>query len=348
MGPLFYYGDGAELPNAPKRGKLAQWNFEGSTPEKVELGEAAASIIASGAQVWTDSFTLGITDEASAFPVFYATGTQDEAKLLDIINSCSRRLGNSDFVDLSSAVNWILNEPGFYLHNYTVTEGQGAAMDASNPESYTPGESTWKDLSGSGNDLNLNPQVDFDPSDAGGSFVFDGQAGTGMYTAEGSNQYNIAGDITMESWIKLTPTFDNALSTKPIIVNKENCYEMAIDRDNGYLDWAFWPITVGGWYWRGIQTTNLKDNKWHHVVVTRNNAGNEVAYINGAQVAVHNGPSGNLKAVVNMVNIAGRGGGTTPNSNLPGKIGDVKVYNKALSASEVLTNYQAGKARFNK
>lgn len=347
MGPLFYHGNNPELSNAPKRAKLAQWNFDGEKPEKVESGQAVMPVVITGGQVWTDSFTLGMTDEASAFPVFYSSGTLGEEKLLEIINSCSRRVGGSDYLTASDGVNWILSDDRFYLHNYTITAGQSSAMDSSNPESYTPGDTTWKDLSGSGNDLTLNPTVEFD-DDGGGSFVFDGEDGTGMYTDASANQYDIVGDITMEGWIKLTPKFNSASTTKPIVFNKENAYEMAIDRDNGYLDWAIWPVTVGGWYWRGIPSVDLRDNKWHHIVVTRNLNGNEVAYVDGNQVVTHNGPAGNIKEVVNRVNIAGRGGGTSPNSNLPGKVGDIKVYNRVLSPSEVEINFKAGKARFNK
>jgi hypothetical protein len=92
--------------------------------------------------------------------------------------------------------------------------------------------------------------------------------------------------------------------------------------------------------------TNLFDNKWHHVVCTRDSS-NVNIYIDGIlNVTAGNGGTWtgtNVWASMDMLI------GNNPNNiyyYFNGSINIAKIYNKGLTASEVLTNYNALKTRF--
>ena len=101
------------------------------------------------------------------------------------------------------------------------------------------------------------------------------------------------------------------------------------------------------------QVTTIMGTKWTYVVGTFNSSGNtQTLYINGSQHSTRTaGGSPNPGAVTGMI---GRndifsnhlGGSSTSDPVLDGQIGPVHIYDRTLSAAEVLENYNVWKLRF--
>ena len=117
-----------------------------------------------------------------------------------------------------------------------------------------------------------------------------------------------------------------------IIYNKENEYEMSAG--GGYISYAFRP----NWAWVG--NTAFNTNQWYHTMLTYDQV-YQILYVNGAEVyrAALSGAIGNVYS--NDLRIGARGAPGAAYGFFNGSIPVVKVYNRALSASEVLQNFNS-------
>ena len=82
---------------------------------------------------------------------------------------------------------------------------------------------------------------------------------------------------------------------------------------------------------------------WFHVACTYG-SGSKRIYINGTQVASSSGLTGTIPVNTGGLYLGAYGPGTSYQMN--GNIAVSRVYNKALTAAEVLQNYNAQKSRF--
>ena len=212
-----------------------------------------------------------------------------------------------------------------------VTSGLVLCLDAGNNKSYPSSGTTWNDLSGNGNTGTLVNGPTFNSAN-GGSIVFDGSNDYTQtaYTAQ-------LNDFTICSWFKSTSS-------------------------SGYARIADKKYDTGFWFgsnnspnlWGGAvkQATNynsitLSDNQWHFLVMARS----------GTSLTVYGDGITNTNTTVcgaGSLDTTALSLGGTINDGLPGgqrdwftgNIAQVSIYNRALSASEILQNYNATKARF--
>ena len=94
--------------------------------------------------------------------------------------------------------------------------------------------------------------------------------------------------------------------------------------------------------------TNLLDNEWHQVICSRGTSTSEI-WIDGALVkTASNGGQATWNGINQWSTMASRFGDNPNNSgnNFEGGIPIIRIYNKQLSAAEVLQNYNAQKNRF--
>ena len=89
--------------------------------------------------------------------------------------------------------------------------------------------------------------------------------------------------------------------------------------------------------------TYVTANRWNHIVCTYNGS-IKIIYVNGVQIASV-AASGTL-ASGQTNQYVGKFGSAGNNYPFSGKIAISKVYNRALSASEILNNYNSAKTRF--
>jgi len=184
---------------------------------------------------------------------------------------------------------------------------------------------TIYDLSGTGNNGTLTNGPTF-KSEIAGEIAFDG---VDDYI-EIPHSISIApstGSISVEAIFKASSAGSQHGS---IIYNKENEYEMSAG--GGVISYAFRP----NWAWVG--STPFNTNQWYHTMLTYDQSFQRL-YVNGIEVysAALTGAIGNVYS--NPLRIGARGGPGAAYGFFNGSIPVVKVYNRALSASEVFQNF---------
>jgi RHS repeat-associated protein len=166
-----------------------------------------------------------------------------------------------------------------------------------------------------------------------------GQSGTAT-TLDGVDDYVQVGakaslvmtsTATFSAWIY--PTGPGSLNPEGgVILNKEGEYELARFAD-GTIQLAF-ANTNPGWNW--INTGYVAPlNQWTHVAVTYDN-GVVKTYANGTLAHTYSG-SGSIGDILTSQNDFRIGGRQGVAQNFQGRIDEVRVYNRALSPTEVAT-----------
>jgi len=223
-----------------------------------------------------------------------------------------------------------------YAFGKIVTDGLVLALDAADRNSYPGSGTTWRDLSGNNNGGTLTNGPTFSSAN-GGSIVFDGADDN--INLGNPDSLNITGSITLSSWIRLT-NWNNY----PGIITK------GYDVTGGYSihirnDYSIWFEILSSANVRQIYnptSLTISLNSWFNVVCTYNQTQMQI-YINGIAAGSGYSTSVLIKLTSNDVLIG----------NLPtygffnGSVSNVQIYNRALSAQEILQNYNALKSRFN-
>jgi len=188
---------------------------------------------------------------------------------------------------------------------------------------------SWTDLSGNSNNGTLTNGPTFSSAN-GGSIVFDG---TNDYISTPIT--GTFSQITFDYW----GFFDDAtLSTTS---RNESAFG---DWTNDRIHWGTrWSVgmhwNVNG-AWTEVGTTNLRYGWNHFSLVWNNNTSQKLIYINKI-LSLSQATNGNVILGDFRIGVA-----TTLNQYYRGNISNFKVYNRALSASEVLQNYNTTKGRF--
>jgi hypothetical protein len=211
-------------------------------------------------------------------------------------------------------------------------------LDAGNPSSYSGTGSTWNDLSGNG----FNATLVNSPEFSSGSLIFNG---TNQFATLPNLGMSPSGARTLSAWVKPSSTtgahsifgYGTLLYLQSFIVHLNisangqlyvgfNNADFSTTEDS-YNTSAFWNFCVtyaGG----AINTTNV------------------VLYINGSAVAVT--PAGlSIGSTADTTNQNYRIAQDNNQRYYAGAIGRLSFYSRALSASEVLQNFNADKTRFN-
>lgn len=210
--------------------------------------------------------------------------------------------------------------------------GYGCQYYSSNP-GCTNCNTQWKDMSGYGHDGTLVNGAAISYDMGGGSMYFDGINDYVNITSTSLLNPN-SGRISIGAWLYSTET---GLENDRIIYNKENEYELSAG--GGYISYAFRP----NWAWVGRTAFNL--NQWYYAMVTYDQSYQRF-YINGVEVynAALSGAIGDSYA--NDLRIGARGAPGAPSSPFKGYIAVVHMYNRGISAAEVLQNFNNGRQRF--
>jgi len=202
-----------------------------------------------------------------------------------------------------------------------------------------------RDSSGQGNHGNLSGQTSTTTTEGrvGQALSFDGA--DDYVNSAYSGSLGITGDITISAWIKRSALADyggivaktdgNSLWDYNLIMCGESLCNSSAANDNKLEFYS--NICAPGC----VQSTgSITDFQWHHVVVTRN--GSAVSfYIDG--VSSGGGTiSGSFANNSIPVRIGTDGPDWGASSYFKGSIDDTRIYNRALSASEILRLYHMG------
>ena len=218
---------------------------------------------------------------------------------------------------------------GIDYNNVIVTDGLVGYWDAANTRTYSGNGLTVNALFGGVGGTLVNG-VGYTSSNFG-SFIFDGTNDYIEYLS--SDVFNLGtGDFTVSAWHKTT--FKSNYSTI-----------MSIDDGNGTGVIFYTTITSGVFRnWVAGQSKNgnidICTGIWNNVTLTRA-SGTCTQYVNGVSDVTFSAPGSLI--------ISGRSffiGKILNQYYYNGNISQLSIYNRALSAQEVLQNYNATKRRY--
>lgn len=225
-----------------------------------------------------------------------------------------------------------------------VTNGLVLYLDAANTKSYASGSTTWSDISRSGVNGTLTNGPTFSSTN-GGSIVFDGTNDNVVL----GDVFNIGtNSVTLSAWVKLnTGSGTMGIAGKASQRSYVGRYAIFVETSN--INALFQPVSN---YTIATSVTPYVDGRFHNICLTINRTGFMTLYIDstsvGTPVDVSSTSGVNLNASTDYfyVGAYGNSTGQTPALFLNGNIAQTTVYNRALSADEVLQNYNATRTRF--
>ena len=219
----------------------------------------------------------------------------------------------------------------YYNGPKSITDGLALYLDAANNKSYIGSGTAWTDLSGNGNDGTLINTPTF-TSSFGGNFVLNG---TNQY-ASVSNVYNFAtsNQFTAIVWAKSAVSTWNDFG---FIISRRD--QFVIHPSQSSRDVSCYVNTNLGW--QNVTYTVPDITVFAQYVMTYN-AGTLDAYHNGIRV-IGGSTGATLTSDTGVIEI---GKDDTLARYLNGNIANVQLYNRALTATEILNNYNAAKARY--
>jgi hypothetical protein len=219
--------------------------------------------------------------------------------------------------------------------NTIVQQGLVLNIDLNNPYSYGGAGTTVYDVSQTALSWTTNNiTYNLDP------IKYFSYNGSNSWLQSSTSAVYDSQTITMECWFyPATLTQDGFLFEKGQVNTQ---YSMFLAFGN-----TFYFRTIGGTINNQDLTfttsTYIVANAWNHVVCTYNGS-TKIVYVNGIQAASV-AASGTLQTGQTNQYI-GKYGAAGNNFPFNGRIGESRVYNIALSAAQVLQNYNATKGRF--
>jgi hypothetical protein len=233
---------------------------------------------------------------------------------------------------------------GFFRGPKIVTDGLILALDAASPRSYPGTGTTWYDLSGQGNNGTLVNGPTFSSANRG-SIVFNYQDYVNTidpgYPSSGTNSFSL--EIVFR--IPAGATWSNGGSGTAIIGRGDYAGSIGIIRSSTTNRVSFWVRLNGGIIFNP-SISGISRDQFHHVLGTYNSSGVAKIYHNGNFITEQIGSNvGTLDAGSYRLGGAIAFGGVSGEYG-QGDISLTKIYNRELSSTEVLQNYNAIKSRF--
>lgn len=172
----------------------------------------------------------------------------------------------------------------------------------------------------------------------------------GTLTFNGSSDEVNFGDVikftstqnfTLETWVNYLP---NATSYVPLLSKEDSPgfgYALKVDETYSYQPYLIITGTTSAYRYANV---NINDGVWHHIVgVAKASSTTIDMYVDGVLInGIANIPAWAGTATTNALRLGKNYG----SAFFKGKLSNSKIYNKALSAVEVLQNYEAQKSKF--
>jgi hypothetical protein len=227
-----------------------------------------------------------------------------------------------------------------------VSDGLVLYMDAANPNSYnfsTP--LTWRDISGNRNNGTLVNGPTFSNAN-GGSIVFDG---VNDYVQMGSRE-NVGNTFTVNVWVQHA-VLGGGFPNRRCVVSNSYTYSSGkgfyfITSGNNGSDFF---ISLGNDQKVAISTTGLIVAGTIYMLTARVNGSELIKlYRNGIEVPSYSSQTDGDVSLSYDVGLFAIGTGINLNfiDIFNGLIYCVQIYNRALTPTEILQNYNATKGRF--
>jgi hypothetical protein len=179
-----------------------------------------------------------------------------------------------------------------------------------------------------------------------GAVMFDGTNDNVIAGSESSFDFERTSAFSIEAWIKTSSTVGGAIVSKLSSSAPYTGYELWTDA-SGYIGFMLnntWSTNTLSIY----SPVKVNDGTWHHIVVvytgTSNPSGMSV-YIDGKTQTTTTTQNSLTSSVLNNISL-NIGSRNNAGSFFNGIIDSTRVYSRALSANEILSNYQSGNIEF--
>ena len=209
-------------------------------------------------------------------------------------------------------------------------------LDASKTASYPGTGTTWTDLQGNDNGTLVNGPT-FNAAN-GGSIVTDGVNDfirVGRVTGTGTSTQS----MTYELWVNPADNDGNIMS---------------MSQNNPQDGWNMPPIAASGGRFRGkvwannyIFSNNFTQGTWYQVVLVWDYPNRtQLLYVNGVLNASQGGITYGSSNVDNFLYLGQQNPGADNTGMFGGRYGIFRIYNRALTANELLQNFNANRSRY--
>ena len=305
----------------------------------------------------TTDYYNGITPPAGGYTIYLnkASGgpsiytAANDSQLISLSNS----IAGQTFATAAAALDWFATQTDKMVFNSDypaiVTNGLVMNLDAGFTPSYPTTGTTWYDVGSGGSNGTLTNGPSFN-SNNGGFINFDGVDDYFEINQRVSlTEFQYYDNFTIELWVG----------------NPVNSY-LFTNRKNSGLQYSGWAIYgqgnniqcwIGGYPngygWRRIYAP-INPNGWNHIVYTNTSDYlSQKVYVNGADVGYSISRDALWESAIidysqqpYHVPVIGTSPADSYSQNGGGKIPIARVYNRELTSSESLQNYNAQKSRF--
>ena len=197
-------------------------------------------------------------------------------------------------------------------------------LDAANNKSYVSGSTTWNDISRAGNTGTLLNGPTYNSLN-GGSIVFDG---VNSYVTSSLTVSTLLPLWTAEVWLNTS----SSAAYQEIFGGPYSATVASL-----YLKGSLFGIYTSGDHFGSV---NISLNTWYHLAIVLDSAANTLkSYINGIldiNTSYGTGVNFNTGYVISKNPF-------NSTEKFSGKMSTIRLYNRALSSSEILQNYTAHK-----
>lgn len=220
-----------------------------------------------------------------------------------------------------------------------VENGLVLYLDAGNTKSYPGSGTVWTDLSRNGNNGTLTNGPTFNSANIG-SIVFDG---SNDHIVIPASSWISGAEITFELWnfgstnyiATSVIGFENSSGVRTFNVHLPWLGDVMFDAGNGSGNY-------GGAFDRILKSVTVAEiTGWNYWAFTKNSTAARMRIYRNGQLW-HSG-GGSTPIGASVTGTLGRG---IAGSHHNGRIAMAKLYNRELSATEIVQNYNATKGRF--
>lgn len=234
-------------------------------------------------------------------------------------------------------VRYPLERP-LFIESLPVTSGLVMNLDIGSPYSYPGGGTFIYDLTGNG----FNGTMINSPTYSSNNLGYLEFNGSNNNVRVDKPFPNISGQISMEIWV-----YFNNLSTNPSLLHKGSHYTMQIYSAGSYsyADSSNYSYAnYGNRSVSGLGTTGV----WRQLMITKDTSNNVRLYMNGTLVDTRATFGSALTQTNTTLWLAGYSDtdSTPTGSVLNGRISIARIYNRQLSDTEVLQNFNANRSRY--
>ena len=223
-----------------------------------------------------------------------------------------------------------------YANGKIVTDGLVLALNAADMNSYPGSGATWNDLSGNNNSGSLVNNPTFISNNGGGFYFNNAVSNTGINCGDPSSLSFSQNSFSLALWVNYAASgfFINKVGSS---AGGFNFWYTGTSLRFQIFSGSVAPSPIN------LVAGTLTNNTYYQVSATYNGSVANT-YINGSLVGTQTNPV-TVSTIGGNFTVGYRNDAFNTNYS-SGSIYNVQVYNRALSASEVLQNYNAQKSRF--